>query len=87
MNIEHPPAMHIVLGWHWHRYIHQIVRLISHRLQGIAGRTNIGNQIKLTLRLIDFYDQRTAKIKNTDLLPALVATSAEQAHSVLFYNW
>ena len=38
---EHPPAMHSTMGWCKHGYINQIVKLASHRFQGIAGRSNI----------------------------------------------
>ncbi len=40
----------------------------------------------MTLRLIDFYNQRTAKIRGTDSRSALVATSAEQVYYDLFLN-
>jgi hypothetical protein len=33
--------MHSALGWCEHRYINQMVKLDSHRFQGIAGRSNI----------------------------------------------
>ncbi len=38
---EHPPAMHSAMGWCKHGYINQMIKLASHRFQGIAGRSNI----------------------------------------------
>jgi hypothetical protein len=40
MNVEHPPAMHRALSWRNHLFINQMVKFASHRLQGIAGRSN-----------------------------------------------
>ena len=37
---EHPPAMHSAMDWCKHGYINQMVKLASHRFQGIAGRSN-----------------------------------------------
>jgi hypothetical protein len=37
---EHSPAMHSALGWCKHGYINHMVKLASHRFQGIAGRSN-----------------------------------------------
>jgi hypothetical protein len=41
MNVEHPPAMHRALSWRNHWSINQMVKFTSHRLQGIAGRSNV----------------------------------------------
>ncbi len=38
---EHPPAMHRAMGWCKHGYINQMLKLASHRFQGIAGRSNV----------------------------------------------
>ncbi len=38
---EHPPAMHSALAWCRYGYKDQMVNFASHRVIGIAGRSNI----------------------------------------------
>jgi hypothetical protein len=38
---KHLPTLHSAMGWGKYGYINQMVKLASHRFQGIAGRSNI----------------------------------------------